>query len=483
MAVLTNEEKIALEEEIKKYQNLPRRERNIKQRELRKKYSDKTIKIKSGKYFSKNSEPLNKQQRRALLKDKNLLVEILKIINKYFPQFKKMLSELTDKRNKSYITYNIKSIIMTRLMALICGITSMNEMNRKFNTEDTINNLSSICNNSLKEVPNWQTIQDVIEELDVEEINEIRKSMINSLIRSKMFDKFRYEKSFQLIVDATGVSSHDYNLNNNCLSKKKDNKIKYFKYVLEAKLCVGNLVLSLDTEWIENTTLNNENEKQDCEIKAFKRMAPRIKKNYPRLSFIVTGDALYATTPMINICNKYGWHYIFNLKKDRLKNIWEDFEDNINYENEVQKDNYYLSSNIEFKGNYINALRYTDKNNNKTFNYITDLKVNNSNIEDIVALGRARWKIENCAFYVQKHNTFCISHLCSRNDNGIKIHYLFIQIAHIIRQLLEFGSLVLRSMRLDTKKEVSENITNSLTSKSNQNLNNIETNFQLRFDD
>ena len=30
-----------------------------------------------------------------------------------------------------------------------------------------------------------------------------------------------------------------------------------------------------------------------------------------------------------------------------------------------------------------------------TFNYITDLKVNNHNIESIIVMGRRRWKIEN----------------------------------------------------------------------------------------
>ena len=42
-------------------------------------------------------------------------------------------------------------------------------------------------------------------------------------------------------------------------------------------------------------------EKQDCEINAFKRMAIRIKKNYPKYKFIITDDDLYATIPMINI--------------------------------------------------------------------------------------------------------------------------------------------------------------------------------------
>lgn len=244
-------------------------------------------------------------------------------------------------------------------------------------------------------------------------------------------------------------------------------------------------MISIDSEWIENTELNNENQKQDCEVKAFKRMAPRIKKTYPKLKFIITGDALYATAPMIDICKDYKWHYIFNLKKDRLKNIYEEFEDNINYENEIIKENYFLSSGIIFKGNTLNAFRYVEIKNNKitTFNYISDLKITNKNIEEIVKLGRKRWKIENEGFNIQKNGTFNISHLCSRFDNALKIHYLFIQIAHTIRQLLEYGSLLLKSMKLSTKKEISKLIINTLISSQNSDLNNLEINFQLRFDD
>lgn len=300
-----------------------------------------------------------------------------------------------------------------------------------------------------------------------------------------MFDRFRYNGCVQLIVDATGLTSLDYNLNGTCLTRTRDGKTKYYKYVLEAKVVFGDIVISIDSEWIENTSLNNENQKQDCEINAFKRMAPRIKKNYPKLKFIITGDALYATTPMINICKSYKWHYIFNLKKDRLKNVYEMFVDNINYENEVTKENYYLSSNIIFKENIFNAFRYVEIKEKKTtiFNYISDLKITNKNIEEIVCLGRRRWKIENEGFNVQKNGTFNISHLCSRFENALKIHYLFIQIAHTIRQLLEYGSLLLRKMKLSTKKEISLSIINTLISSQISDLNNLETNFQLRFDD
>lgn len=473
-----------LETEIQNSQNLPRSQRRKKERKLRKEYRDNTIRIKSGKTFTK-SEALSRKERRELVKDKNLLKELLKIIKKYFPELNTIISKLTDKRHKSYISYKMRTIIMTKLLALMCGITTMAGINSKFNTEEAIKNLSNICNQELNEIPHWQTIQDVIEQLDYKEIDEIRKYMFNALLRSKMFDKFKHNGCIQLVVDATGLTSLDYNLNGNCLTRTRDGKTKYYKYVLEAKVVFGNIVISIDSEWIENTELNNEKQKQDCEVNAFKRMAPRIKKTYPKLKFIITGDALYGTTPMIDICKDNKWYYIFNLKKDRLKNVFEEFEDNINYENEVTMENYYLSNNITFKENTFNALRYVETKNEETttFNYITNLKVTNKNISVIVDLGRRRWKIENEGFNMQKNGTFNISHLCSRFENALKIHYLFIQIAHTIRQLLEYGSLLLKSMKLSTKKEISTLIINTLISPQTSDLNNLETNFQLRFDD
>ncbi len=419
------------------------------------------------------------------MKDKNILKAMYEIIHKYFPSLTSLFNKLTDKRHSSYIKYSIRTIIMTRLFALICGITSMNDMTKKFNTEQAIKNLSSICGQELDEVPNWQTIQDVFENIKIEEIEDIRTYLVKAIIRSKMFDKYRYDGYFQVLVDATGISSHDYNLNGNCISKvsKKDGKIKYYKYVLEAKLVFGNIVISLDTEWIENSELNNEKQKQDCEINAFKRMAPRIKKNYPKLKLIITGDALYATTPMINLCNEYHWLYIFNLKKDRLKQVWQSFEGNLQCENETNLPNYYLSTNIEFNNNSFNCLRYIETKDNETtvFNYITNINVNDDNIKEIIFLGRHRWKIENEGFNEQKNGTYSISHLSSRNENAIKVHYLLIQFAHLFRQLLECGSLVIKVLKM-TKKEISFSITQLLIS-STLIISNLELNFQLRFDD
>ena len=416
---------------------------------------------------------MNRKERRKLRKDKDLVKELYSIINKYLPRLLDMFDSLTDTRNQSYVTYKMKTICVTRLFGLLCGLTTMADISSDdFNSDNCIKNLSNICNQDLEELPYWETIQDVFMEIKTDELRSIQKYIVKALIRSKMFDKYRFNGCFQLLFDGTGLSNHDYNLNNNCLIRKHRNgKISYYKYVLECKLIVGNIVISLDTEFIENEKMLTDKQKQDCETNAFKRMIKRIKKNYPKYKFIITGDGLYATTPIIKLCKKYNWHYIFNLKPDRLKEINQTFEDNINYKNETTHKDYYLS-----------AFKYIETKKKKTtiFRYISDLDIKNSNIKEVVSMGRKRWKIENEGFYTQKHRTFNISHLNSRNDTAMKNHYFFIQFAHTIRQLLEQGNLLTKSLKLKIK-EVSKLILKALTSNTSD-LNNLKTKFQLRFD-
>ena len=46
--------------------------------------------------------------------------------------------------------------------------------------------------------------------------------------------------------------------------------------------------------------LSYQKYKQDCETKAFKRLAEKIKKQYPRLQILISGDALYANKTVLD---------------------------------------------------------------------------------------------------------------------------------------------------------------------------------------
>ena len=90
---------------------------------------------------------MNRKQRRELRKDKNLINELYSIIKKYLPKLLDKFNNLTDFRNQNYIKYSMKTICVTRLFPLLCGITTMTDISSDyFNTDNCINNLANICN-------------------------------------------------------------------------------------------------------------------------------------------------------------------------------------------------------------------------------------------------------------------------------------------------------------------------------------------------
>ena len=73
-------------------------------------------------------------------------------------------------------------------------------------------------------------------------------------------------------------------------------------------------------------------------------------------------------------------------------------------------------------------------------------------VKEAIEIGRNRWKIENEGFNAQKNGTFDIGHLYSKNSTAIKVHYFVIQVAHLLRQLLENGLKEVRKMKLKIKE-------------------------------
>ena len=123
------------------------------------------------------------------------------------------------------------------------------------------------------------------------------------LLNQKALHKYRFQgKWFLIAVDATGVVSFKHQHCEQCQHRtSKKGKTTWFHTVLEAKLVTANgFALSLGTEWIENPV--GEYDKQDCERKAFVRLAARLKKDYPRLPICIAADGLYPYQTFFDIC-------------------------------------------------------------------------------------------------------------------------------------------------------------------------------------
>ena len=405
------------------------------------------------------------------------------MINQYFPELIKKFNGLTDLRNQSYVKYQMKVIFIVRLMGLICEMKSMQGMTRELNTEEAIENIARICGLELEEIPHCDTINEVFKKVKVIEIESIRKYMIARMIRGKIIQKYKIrDRYYHIIVDGTGLATSRRKYNENCLVKNKTDKKgkeyqEYSTYVLEAKLVVGEMVFSIGSEFVENAKDNET--KQDCETKAFKRLAEKIKKEYRKLKILISGDALYANKPVLDICKENGWKYIIRFKEGAIPSLYNEFETVVAKENESTIKDYEYGTGLDYQEEKVNIIKYIDSKKGTEFVYITDLSITNKNIKETINIGRRRWKIENEGFNIQKNGTFDIGHLYSKNQVAIKVHYLMIQIAHMIRQLLEKGLKGIKELKLKLK-EISQQIKKQLIS-TITNLT-VHNKIQLRFD-
>jgi hypothetical protein len=169
-------------------------------------------------------------------------------------------------------------------------------------------------------LPHTDTSDDVLRELPPGELEALKAHLASGLIGLKFFRKFRFlNQSYLVAIDATGIATFDHKHCDRCLTQtSKSGVVTYFHNVLEAKLVTPTgLSISLASEFIENDP-GRDDEKPDCEQKAFVRLAAKIKKYFPRLPVCILGDGLYPNNTAFDICLKNSWKFIVTLKDGNL---------------------------------------------------------------------------------------------------------------------------------------------------------------------
>ncbi|WP_227935273.1 transposase family protein [Alkalihalobacillus deserti] len=273
-----------------------------------------------------------RREKREQEKEINYFVEFLKIQKHFFKELTNKLKKVKDHRSQNYITYGSEIILFTILLKNMTGLKSMRSMSDGFNKEECIENIRTVLDlEFLEELPHYDTINDFLSRLEVTELEEIRNYMIKELLKKKCFDSYRIEgKYWGVIIDGTGVHTFHEKHCDHCLRRNSTNKetgeIKttYMHHVLEAKLVVGDMVFSISSEFIENES--EDVTKQDCELKAFHRLAKKLKQTFKRLPICIIGDSLYACESVFSRCDEYKWKYLCRFKEGRIKSIASEFK-------------------------------------------------------------------------------------------------------------------------------------------------------------
>lgn len=410
--------------------------------------------------------------------EKNPVEECNRIQEKYCPGLFRDFGDTKDPRHLSYTEYSNREILGTLYYKGIAGIESMQSMNYEFNQETTAKNLSRYMGEKEREyLPHAVTVNEYLERLEPEELQKVQQKQVYGLIRSKAFYDAMFQKKWLVIVDGTQTYSGSRKLNDSCLERRynkgtAEERANYHCDVLEAKIVLGeNLIVSIGSEFIENNgedaerqkAMGEEERKQDCETKAFKRLAGKLKKAYPRLGIILLADSLYASEPVMDICQGNGWGYIIRYKTGSIPSITEEYG---NIPEKGHTGQAEFVNDIDYNGKKVNMLRYWEEKVEKgktvriEFQWLTSIRLSEKNAGKAAQAGRKRWKIENEGFNRQKNWQGDITHACSWDARAMKNHYLMVQISDMIKQLYEWFYLRKKGIR-KRQKNISSDLLKS----------------------
>jgi len=396
--------------------------------------------------------------------DQQKLMEILiTTLHHFFGPFPRLLDEVTDPRNPKMITYPLASLFFSGMMMFLCRVKARRQVGLLLRNGSAAIKFQTLFN--VATFPHGDTLNDAFAQLDPAQIQNVVSGMTESLIRQKVLYPYRLLDAFFVIaVDGTGIVTYHQRHCAHCLTRTHDGKTLYYHNVLEAKLVTSNgFAFSLMSEFIENSGENPT--KQDSELKAFYRLADRLKERFPRLPILLSMDGLFAGGPTFALCRDYGWKFMIVLKDKDLPAINEEFDSLTKLQMEHQC-TALTGKNREIKQTFrwVDDIAYVDtqkrehiisclecletkhgqrgKEKTTKFKWMTNYQISDRNVIELANNGgRIRWKVENEGFNVQKNGGYALEHAYTTDTTAAKVFYFLLQIAHMITQLIEKGSL------------------------------------------
>lgn len=330
----------------------------------------------------------------------------------------------------------------------------------------------------LESIPHADTLFRLLSKIDVDQIAQAHIDLIDKLIRNKKFIPYRINNCYPVAIDGTqklafstlwSEELQQRKIRSKTQSEEEEPKHQYYVYVLEANLSFQNgMVIPLMSEFLDYQQGDTEHNKQDCETKAFHRLAKRIKAAFPRLPVMLLLDGLYPSGPVMERCNKYNWQFMIVLKDDSLPTVWEEYNGLL----VLQTDNHKQQNWGDRKQHFcwINHIRYeygpngkkhttlhvvvceeqwqkvNDKaeiiTKNSRHAWISSCPINRNNVHRRCNLAaRYRWGIENCIL-VEKHHGYAYEHTFAKNWNAMCGYHYLMRIAHLLNTLARYASVL-----------------------------------------
>jgi len=284
----------------------------------------------------------------------------LKVLRSQLPKLLCRLAKIKDPRNPETSKHKLTVLLLYGLRELaefesfVYQLASRREANREMTRPVFTENLRLLFP-ELETMPHHDTLNRLLSRIEVEKIEETQVELVKDFLRNKKFQRYLTGKHYLVAIDGTQKFSRDYRWAEECQERRVRGAggegvparegsgeladLEYYVYVLEAALIFPNgMTLPLLSEFLRYPDGDVAAAKQDCELKAFKRLAARLKESFPRLPLLLVLDGLYPSDswsphgPVLALSRQYNWQYMIVLQDSNsassqsLPSVWEEAE-------------------------------------------------------------------------------------------------------------------------------------------------------------
>lgn len=396
-------------------------------------------------------------------------------IRHFWPDLNLWLKALPDTRFQPMVEYDARFLCWWGLLLFCCKWGRRRQWDFQWREDElfVLENVNRWAQTHQVSLPVNKTLSHFAGHVGSAAFAQLRTDCVRRLLRNNVLDGTRLEGCFPIAVDGTGFLTFHEPHCPHCLVPKHETHTVYLHPVLEAKwVDPHGLALSIGSEFIENPTepapgaspatlTTYEAVKQDCELKAFDRLAAQLKEQFRQTRFCLGGDSLYACGRVFALCASHKGSYVLTVKEGGTPALGAEFQALLKLcpENRIvthlpdkTKQVFRWANDLEHvddqgRRHIIHALicEESGPQRNQTFAWVTDFRLSAKNVCAVASQGgRGRCHIENQGFNLQKNSGLNLEPASSTDPEVMKCFYYLWQRAHLFLQMFELGSLLRR---------------------------------------
>jgi hypothetical protein len=281
--------------------------------------------------------------------------------------------------------------------------------------------------------------------VSVDAVAQIPVLMFRRLLEMRLLDSARlFDRWWMIAIDGTLQDR----------GRATPTREARYRYVVEAKL-VGpqGTMFGLMTEFQDCP--DPVRDKEDCELRAFLRLAERLQSEFPRLPICLLLDGLYPVESVFDRCQAYGWRFIATLQEGRQPTAYDEALQTMMMSPQhtltVRRQDKHGRTEETFRwthdvpfGKHAFSVLFSGRITPEAATlwvWVTNLRVDEKRVDAIANQGgRARQGVET-VFNVEKNGGFGLEHAFCADNTASQNYHIMMQVAYTLGQLLVNGVL------------------------------------------